>query len=394
MNYLETINFNATVRDYEFTRKVRHQIFEVVNAKTFEDMPSEDIFRFLYKDLSIVSFKDYLKRYLYERAGIEEPFSEIDNQIWQDIITGAFDENNAPHSFEPTSTRWKATVNNWLNSDRVRRTTIFLLGFGLRMSEEDVTDFLTKVLEEDNYHMQDPDEVIWRYCFRHNLPYAQAQRLKELADRMKPGSVDDMELDSILRNEETLLRYLTGIKGRKEKEQQEKYSYTRFREMYEECRSNIARIYNLDEEEKPEKDRKQWTVEDISAADLERMLCSGIPVNESGNLIKANQSLLSRHFQNYRPSRQRMDSILKGQVNPDRYDLITICFFLHAQKEDLSGEQRLIGFLQDVNDCLNKSDMYEMHPANPYEAFVLICILSDCPLAVYGDIWEMSYDQE
>ena len=37
--------------------------------------------------------------------------------------------------------------------------------------------------------------------------------------------------------------------------------------------------------------------------------------------------------------------------------------------------------------------MSEIHPANPHEAFILICILSDCPMAVYGDIWELSYEQ-
>ena len=394
MNYLETANFNASIRDYEFTRKVRHQIFKVVNTETFEDMPSEDIFRFLYKDMSIVSFKDYLKRYLYERAGIEEPFAEVDDRMWQEIIMSSFEENNAPHSFEPTSTRWKATVSNWLNSDRVRRATVFLLGFGLRMRDDDVTDFLTKVLEEDDYHMDDPDEVIWRYCFHHDLPYAQAVRLKELEEKLQPVPLGSMTSEEILQNEDSLLCYLAGIKNLKQSEPKNNCSTVCFEELYESCKRIIVQIYNSDEEEKPEKERKQWTCADIGAADLEKMLCSGIPVNESGNLIKANKSLLNRHFQNYRPSRQRIDGILKGQAAPDRYDLITLCFFIHAQNEELSGEQRLVGFLQDINTLLTKCSMYEIHPTNPYEAFILICILSDCPLAVYGDIWEMAYENQ
>ena len=298
MNYLETANFNASIRDYEFTRKVRHQIFKVVNTETFEDMPSEDIFRFLYKDMSIVSFKDYLKRYLYERAGIEEPFAEVDDRMWQEIIMGSFEENNAPHSFEPTSTRWKATVSNWLNSDRVRRATVFLLGFGLRMRDDDVTDFLTKVLEEDDYHMDDPDEVIWRYCFHHDLPYAQAVRLKELEEKLQPVPLGSMTSEEILQNEDSLLCYLAGIKNLKQSEPKNNCSTVCFEELYESCKRIIVQIYNSDEEEKTEKERKQWICADIGAADLEKMLCSGIPVNESGNLIKANKSLLNRHFQN------------------------------------------------------------------------------------------------
>ena len=87
MNYLETANFNASIRDYEFTRKVRHQIFKVVNTETFEDMPSEEIFRFLYKDMSIVSFKDYLKRYLYERAGSMFPQLTSVQSLSDDFLT-------------------------------------------------------------------------------------------------------------------------------------------------------------------------------------------------------------------------------------------------------------------------------------------------------------------
>ena len=116
-------------------------------------------------------------------------------------------------------------------------------------------------------------------------------------------------------------------------------------------------------------------------------------MTDSGNLVKANKSLLSKHFQNYRFSRQRVDGLLKGQAQPDRYDLITLCFFIHAQKEELTGEQRLSGYLSEINPILTSCGMSEIHPANPYEAFILICILSDCPLAVYGDIWELSYEQ-
>ena len=80
-------------------------------------------------------------------------------------------------------------------------------------------------------------------------------------------------------------------------------------------------------------------------------------------------------------------------LKEDRYDLITLCFFVHAQKEELTGGQRLSGYLTEINPILTSCGMSEIHPANPYEAFILICILSDCPLAVYGDIWELSYEQ-
>lgn len=393
MNYLETARFGAIVQDYEFTKRARHQIYEVINSKSFEDMSADEIFLFLYKGVSLVSFKDYLKRYLYERAGIEEPFTEVKDQVWQDIITYAFEENNAPHSFEPTSTRWNYTVKSWLTSDRVRRSAIFLLGFGLKMLEQDVSDFLTKVLEEDNYHMDDPEEVIYRYCFRHQLPYSKAKALLEQTKTANAIQTSKMSTDEILQDEQSVLQYIACIRKNGSVNLLQAAARKHFNNLYKTSKEIIADIYNQDEMDKPEKERREWTAEEISPADLEKMLCSGIPMTDSGNLVKANKSLLSKHFQNYRFSRQRVDGLLKGQAQPDRYDLITLCFFIHAQKEELTGEQRLSGYLSEINPILTSCGMSEIHPANPYEAFILICILSDCPLAVYGDIWELSYEQ-
>lgn len=391
MNYLETADFNSTIRDYEFTRMARQQIFEVVNSESFEDMEAEDIFQFLYKGISLVSFKDYLKRYLYERAGITEPFREIDEAVWQDIIVNAFDENKAPHSFTPTSTKWKATVKSWLNSDRVRRNTIFLLGFGLRMTEDDVADFLTKVLEEDSFHMDDPAEVIYRYCFRHNLSYAQALQLKEQAEQKRKTISAMTGQEDAMQNEASLLNYVASLPEKTEHDRKQDMTFLMFEKYFGECKKAIVKIYRDESEWILDDGEKEKTVEDITAADLEKILCSGIPTTASGNLIKSSQSLLSNHFQNYRLSRQRIDGILKRQLQPDRYDLITIFFFLHAQKTDLTGEERLSEYLKMINPILESCGMYQIHPANPYEAFIMICLLSDCPLAVYGDIWELSY---
>ena len=393
MNYLETADWESTVRDYEFTRKARRQIMEVVSAESFADMDSEEIFQFLFREISLVSFKDYLKRYLYERAGVTEPFREIDDAIWQDIIVNAFDENKAPHSFAPTSTRWSATVKSWLASDRVRRNTVFLLGFGLKMTEEDVADFLTKVLEEDSYHMDDPTEVIFRYCYRHSLCYARALQLKEQAESSGKAVSKMINEDEILRNDATLISYVSGLPKEKEHSRKQDLALLRFEKYYEESKKAVVKIWQKEAEWVFDDDGIQKNAEDVSAADLEKILCSGIPTTESGNLVKSGQSLLSRHFQNYRLSRQRIDGILKKKLQPDRYDLITLAFFLYAQNEDLPGEERLSLFLEEINPILESCSMYQMHPANPYEAFIMICLLSDCPLGVYGDIWEISYTE-
>jgi hypothetical protein len=44
-----------------------------------------------------------------------------------------------------------------------------------------------------------------------------------------------------------------------------------------------------------------------------------------------------------------------------------------------------------MNRILCESGFKELHAVNPYEAFVLMCLLSEVPLATYADVWEMSF---
>ena len=36
--------------------------------------------------MELVSFGDHLKRYIYERAGLEEPYNEVTQDIYRDIV--------------------------------------------------------------------------------------------------------------------------------------------------------------------------------------------------------------------------------------------------------------------------------------------------------------------
>ena len=125
---------------------------------------------------------------------------------------------------------------------------------------------------------------------------------------------------------------------------------------------------------------------------MEKMLCSGIPLTGSGNLVKSNTSLLNRHFQSFRPSRQHLDGVVRCQLNPDRYDIITLAFFIYARL-DIPGEERLKLFLEETNAILAECGMSGLYPANAYEAFIMMCTCADCPLADYGDVWELSYSE-
>ena len=38
--------------------------------------------------------------------------------------------------------------------------------------------------------------------------------------------------------------------------------------------------------------------------------------------------------------------------------------------------------------------MEPLYPANPFESFVMMCMLTDDPLGSFADVWELSYDAE
>ena len=90
-NSMQDLDFEQTamtgpIQDYEFTRRAARRFREVVSLESFEDEDAETIFHYLYKEMELVSFGDYLKRYIYERAGLQEPFQEVPQEVYREIM--------------------------------------------------------------------------------------------------------------------------------------------------------------------------------------------------------------------------------------------------------------------------------------------------------------------
>lgn len=397
LDFEQTVAFDS-VKDFEFTRKAAQRFRQVVSLDAFEDEDADVIFHYLYKEMELVSFGDHLKRYIYERAGLEEPFGEVTQDIYRDIVVESFKETYTPKSMNPTSTKLSSLVNNWLNQASVKRETVFLLGFGLRMSTEDVSDFLTRVLREQDFDFRNPDEVIYWYCYFHQLGYHKAEEYKEKFQNLQPDK-NSQEAVMIYRGglcldtEERLFSYLAYIKSGCDDPMSEKsQAFQEFMALYQHAREIIAAMYQKDEEEKGR--GRLWKPKDITPSDVEKVICSGIPINKMGNLKKMSASILAKHFSQKRFSRQRITSILNHKIPVERFDLITLEFFIVSQEmsED-DPYERYHHFLEEIQPILQRCGMSEIYIVNPYECFLLMCLLTDCPLAVFADIWEMSYEE-
>ncbi len=397
LDFEQTVAFD-TVKDYEFTRKAAQRFRQVVSLEDFDEEDADVIFHYLYKEMELVSFGDYLKRYVYERAGLEEPFAEVPNEVYREIVLESFEETCTPKSMNPTSTKLTSLVNNWLNQASVKRETVFLLGFGLRMSAEDVSDFLTRVLREQDYDFHNPEEVIYWFCYYNQYGYHKAEELKEKYGALEPdaGYQDAAMVYSgklCLDTEEKLLGYLAYLKAGTDDPMSEKSkAFQEFLRLLERAKELIAAMYQRDEEEKHRD--KIWTAADISSSDVEKVICSGIPVNKMGNLKKMSASILAKHFSQKRFSRQRITTILNHKLPVERFDLITLEFFIISQEmEDEDPYIRYRHFLEEIQGILQNCGMSEIYIVNPYECFLLMCLLTECPLAVFSEIWEMSYEE-
>ena len=85
-----------------------------------------------------------------------------------------------------------------------------------------------------------------------------------------------------------------------------------------------------------------------------------------------------------------MNMLLRKERFVNRFDLITLMFFLYSEKEGLPDRRR-DAFIRETNQMLTDCRMKELYFTNPYEAFIVLCLMTDDPLTTYGDVWEMSY---
>ncbi len=421
------------IKDFDFTEAAWESLYDAVDDTVFLEQDAEVIYNSLKHRLKFISFGDYLKRYIYLKSGLDEPFAEVPLKEYQLIIKSAFSDNNTPPSFTPTTTKLSALSKNWLTQQTVKRKVVFLLGFGLNMSVEDVNLFLTKALREPEINPKDPFEVICWYCYKNRYTYPKFEKLWELYSNTSISS-NDIELiysehtvgvRNIMysvHNDDTLMVYLSRHKTPNNVSRISVTAKECFDRLYDEARDLIAALYNQTEDEqhinalfeyqdklsrnsrlydceKVERikrfkaEKKIFTREDIAESDIEHIICAAIPTDRHGNLTPSKASKLNEQFDGKRFSRQRIGEILSGNSEVNRFDLITLNFFVFSQKLSIYPEakKRFTQFLESTNTILNKCFMGSLYIQNPYECFILMCILSVDPLGTYSDVWELSY---
>jgi len=418
----------------QFTEYAWEKFYDSVDSTAFPEKDTEVIYKSLSKNLDAVPFCAYLKRYLHERMGLSGDCMTTPIEVYQKYICEQFQLHNTPASFDSKTARLSTMSRNWLTQQTVKRSVVFLLGFGLDMNEDDVNDFLEKALHERCINPKDPFETICWFCLQHGLKFQDYQRIWDRYLELPALTYD--ELDHILESktvlvrsklftvqtEEDLMYFLSVLKRDKRNSKMSVSASMNFNELYNKSRILVADLKNqtedesfaremneyrdalsrdprLSDEEKLSRmenkrlSRQYYTPKDITEGDLEKVICSAVPTDKHGNLIPAKSSSLNKAFYGKRFTRQHIHDIIYGKIEIDRFDLITLNFFIYSQSGDSYSRNlnRFSAFTESTNWILSECSMGELYITNPYESFVLMCMLTDEPLCTYADVLELSY---
>lgn len=433
MKQHDTLDFPGD--DYSITIRSEKIVREVQDSEEYRMNDSSAIFAMLQESIKPIDFSYYLKRYIYREAGFRQDFQSVSTDQYVDTIASAFENKGVPCSIKPTSTRPRNAIRNWLSQKTVSRETVIILGFGLEMNLEDVNGFLTKALQESTLNPKEPIETICWYCLKEHLGYYHFRRLISAYEAL-PGTTESShnlsgrettllrtEVSDI-RSEKALMAYLNQLRRIDGKSRQSVDARMIFDRLYDEAREIIASLNNeieekqndievdrlrdelsrsdrLYDEQKQDRirsragQRRNWSAEEITPVQFEEVLFSAVPRDRHGNLLPMKGSSLNEQFRGKRLNRQHLQEILSGTGQINRYDLATMNFFVLSQKGDQKDPVELYhGFVSSTNAILDRCGMGELYAANPYDAFLMICMLSDYPLGTYADVWEMSYESE
>ncbi len=415
--------------DLEFTMHARRSVEKTTSDPYFRDDDPEMILDALMNEIQSVSFGDYLKREIRKK----NPGGTAGNDL--DWLCGEFALRNVPPSFTPTTAKLRNLAKNWLSQRTVNRNVVLLLGFAMDLSPDEVNEFLTKALREPRLDPKDPFEVICWYCYRFHLPFARQRELWDCVSSDSDSRKDDLLLlDSTVRvrsnmesigTEAQLISYLDRLGRNRTSLRQSVAARAQFDSLYRKTCALIAdmktgmeeddaateagrfaeqisrndRIYDYEKRERIERKRADYRLFDaneITPSDIENILYSAVPKDQNGNLIPMKKSSLNLQFAGKRLNRQHIQGILDGNDPIYRSDIITLSFFVTAEDPAFmdNPQQRYDAFIQSANQILADSDMSPLYVTNPYESFVLMCMLADDPLGSFADVWELSYESD
>ena len=183
---------DKTIRPQNFTLTAMKEFYDTIESDQFQGASEDTIYKYLTNIMEIVSFKDFLRRYIYEYAGIKENFNQVTN--YPELLLEIFARNDCYDlSDAEEKKKLKKKANRWLTSESVKRENMFYIGFGLDMNDKQISEFLTLVLKEPDFDFTSPSETIYWHCRYNGKSWMEAQKLLEAYEKQAEDLIQYIE---------------------------------------------------------------------------------------------------------------------------------------------------------------------------------------------------------
>ena len=393
---------------------------------------------------------DHIKRYIFDSIGGEEmskkfkwisedgiEFEAITDENIREFIKKVFKENGMRNqgSMNPKSTttlgnRLTAWLNSPVTSSTLSRDVCFLFCFGLNM-DENYASYMLEVLRQPEFNPKNYKEAIYYYCICNRTKYANVLEWLQKYEELEPAvDYEVIPQTQVLRNylkmikeaakasqevkEQQFLEYLAILKGLPENM---KPSETRAKEFEEGCK----KFYQIQSEKSCRMlDKMHTKVENAPKAKTnkqkkknENLLYKVIFQEEKVNIngvVSLLQSLPSASVEIPKELKEMVEQGIisfpelsyhffddrigeKRTVEISREELLTIVFLYcsSSMKDDMlekyNYEERKAYFMLEASICLDNCGFGDVYLLNPYELFLVSCLLQKNPLEYFLAVW-------
>nr|WP_076780641.1 hypothetical protein [Lachnoclostridium phocaeense] len=399
----------------------------------------------LEKSYAKYLFGDYLKRMVYELYIFPEDdgrkITEIPEDEYIKDIQQIFKENGMKGvgtlQFGGSTRLTPSNLKRWMGMPcyQVSRELVFLFGFGFNMFAEQVEELLTKVIGQAGFDFRSAQETIYYWCLKQNRGYSGLREWQEKYMEIQEEAEEQKESGIYEEKEECAggarTRYykekavrITDEDGFKEylRELERIRRDTRNRITARETLNIVVNIlwYELSKERRGEtkwlellieqkeaegdaQNRTKRTQRDIRTmqkywreVSLEPLIQS-IWQEEDPVAISEKSRKLAPLLPDMWKKRSLQDK-LNGESRVRKEDILTGVFLTYAHQLEkqmpyMSGEEkdymvRVETYVEDVNTYLEQCGMGEFYIVQPYEIFLVLCLLYDKPYSFFLSVWK------
>ena len=350
-----------------------------------------------------------------------------------------------------TSTTLGSKLTAWLNSpvtdSSISREVCFLFCFGLNMDEESAS-YMLEVLRQPDFNPRDYKEAIYYYCLCNNLQYAGVEEWLKKYDQLEviknygdnPETVvlrDRLQMIKALRNEgkevreAQFLEYLSVLKSMPANTKASKTRAT----VFEECCKTFYREYAMESSEKADDAFDKWDhaksadtygdygvwkekdiiktreriqknnilyynalfqEEDVDIADFLQLLekidieKEEIP-QEVKKLVQEGIIKFPKFTKNFMYKKigdERSVAVCREDILMIVFMYCTMGMGYKSNEEEIDYKERKAYFVYQANLNLRKCGFGDVYLLNPFDLFLVSCLLQSKPLNYFLNAWK------